>query len=115
MSSTRMFAGAMPPSSAASATEAKPMATSAASAMRFMRCRVEVTIAVSSMGRHPVRHGPGLFLAPPRVEDEKREEREVDDEPEAAEGVFDRRDVRVGAEPFRNLLGRDAGADRAQH
>src|SRR4051812_50205610 len=101
----RMFMGAMPPSSAACATPAKLRAASAANATRFMRCRVEVTIAVSSMGRHPVRHALGLFLAPPRVEHEEREEREVDDQPEAAERVLDRRDVRIRAEPFGNLLG----------
>src|SRR5262249_1098003 len=110
MSSARMFCGSMPPSSAACATPARLTAADAANGKRCNPRWVEVTIAVLIMGRHPLRHGLCLFLAPPRVEHQEREEREVDDQPEAAERVLDRRHVRVGAEPFRNLLGRDAGA-----
>src|SRR5690348_12275659 len=112
----RTFAGSMPSPSAAFVMPASPSTVHRTSAMlRSMRLPFEVTIAVSRMGRHPIRHRFGFFLAEIRVCPEKREEREVDDQPEPAECIFYGGHVGVRAEPLGNLLRSHARADRAEH
>src|SRR4051812_6431763 len=119
MSSTRTLAASMPSPSAAWATPPIAMVATAANArlcsMRIPEIPGGVSFATSRMGRHPIRQRPRFFLAEPRVRNQEREECEIDDQPEAAERILDRGHVGIGAEPFRNLLGGDTGADCAEH